>query len=112
MESGSCALTEISTISRINTPALGLEFEVSQTSNVSPSNIGTVLIDFTKLELTPLYLDEVQDLSLVAKVEISNSEDFHELNMGFENGKTYDISDQTELLSLILTKVESSFMVS
>jgi hypothetical protein len=91
LATGSTILTG-STISSIQHPAIGLEFEISAVPNKQPSNIDSILIQFTSLKITPLYLDEDKRLDITVELDIEGESPVTKSasGLGFTNGKTID----------------------
>lgn len=91
--SGSTILSGIG-IGKIQNAALGLEFKISIPDG-TPSNIDSILLNFEKLEITPHYIDDNQDINLTVEVEAGNDGiNTKSSNISVVNGVTEEVSNR------------------
>jgi hypothetical protein len=91
LASGSTVLTG-STISSLQRPSLGLEFELSAVPNKKTSNVDSITVQFTNFEITPVYLDESMGLDISVELDIQDQRTATKTVSGveFTNGQTID----------------------
>lgn len=79
-------------IGLLQRPVLGLEFELSATPNRDPSNVDSILIEFTDLKIMPNYLDESTGIDIKAELDIENRKPVEKTVSGlsFNNGEIID----------------------
>jgi hypothetical protein len=97
LASGSTVLSGIVT-SRIQRPAIGLNFEIS-TPDKNPSEVNSLVIDFETLQITPQYIDERESISVQAEVEVAGStKQSNRFQTSVENGETKELKDRIDAL--------------
>lgn len=95
--SGTSVLTGGIGISQIHRPAIGIDFRI-ETTKKEPKKVDSLLLDFDKLEITPRYLDESENITVQAELDVDNyqPETSDKLNFSVENGKTEQLSKEID----------------
>lgn len=70
--SGSAVLSGTA-LNSLQKPAFGLNFELSTVPNAKPSNISSLLVQFSKFRLTPQYVNSEKDATINIEVKLGNS---------------------------------------
>lgn len=97
--SGGAILTGASLTSTVSRPVIGVDFELTGIDiNKNPKNVGSITIDFNKLQITPKYLDTSRDISVTVELRIDNHEKTTRdaVITNIENGQTVEVKDQIE----------------
>jgi hypothetical protein len=107
--SGTGFLTGGLGLSQTNRPAVGVEFKIN-TPNRKPNNVDNLLIDIDKLEITPSHLDESENMSVQAELDVDNYqlESSDKLNISVTNGRTEKLSKKIDPLLVEGIDTESS----
>jgi hypothetical protein len=93
--SGSAVLSGV-VASRIQRPAVGLDFEIS-TPDKDPSEVDSLLIEFETLKITPKYIDENEPVNVQAKVEVNGRIDkSNEVQTSVVNGETKNLENSID----------------
>lgn len=95
--SGTSVLTGRIGISQIHRPAIGIDFRI-ETTKKEPKKFDSLLLDFDKLEITPRYLDESENITVQAELDVDNYQPktSDKLNFSVENGKTEQLSKEID----------------
>lgn len=112
--SGSGVLTG-STLSSLQRPSLGIEFEISSIPNERPAIIDSLLIKFTQFRITPQYLDESASLDITVELQVQGeSPVIKEVDgVNFTNGSTLDKTEiedrsETDLTNVVIDGIDKS----
>lgn len=100
-------------IGNYNRPVLGLEFNLDAKISKSPSDVSSVLIDFTKFDLVPMYVDESlgnADISITVDVEGSDVLQ-HSVDQRLVNGKRITKDDLDGIIPVIVDGVPDDMPV-
>jgi hypothetical protein len=109
LASGSTVLSGI-VASRIQRPAIGLNFEIS-TPDKDPSKVDSLVIEFETLEITPKYIDEKEPVSIQAKVEVAGRvKKSNEVQASVVNGETKELEDGID--SIVIDGLNASSTIS
>jgi hypothetical protein len=78
----------------LNRQTVGIEFELSTSPDEKPINVDSILVRFTKLELTPQYLDESEEIDVTVDLETDEGSSVTKNASGieFKNGECLDLS--------------------
>lgn len=81
-------------LNSLQRPAVGLDFEISTVPNRKPSDVDSILIEFTNLEITPSYLDDSEDLGIKIELDIDGKDPITKTvsSLSFTNNQTIDSS--------------------
>lgn len=90
-------------------PTLGLDFELSSDSlNTDPSTVDSLLVHFSKFDLTPRYLDDTRPMGVTVAIEMEDGTrtEINANGIGFDNGQTVDLShiasESSDVSSLLI----------
>lgn len=110
--SGAGVLSGVSTISEVQTPAFGLDFEIIGSKiDRNPSSVSRIEVNFTKLEMTPKYVDTNDDVKLSVELELDGYRP-EEKQISFNpiNGHTFKLSNKVNPVSLDVDYKDRSFV--
>lgn len=96
------------TVSNLVRPAFGLEFELTTIPNKEPSNIESVLIDFSKFKLTPQYLNDSKNAVIKIDVTIGQHSEPVSKEVPVTNGETVNSEDLESEIPIVMDKLEFS----
>lgn len=79
-------------------PAIGLDFELSTIPDKNPKDVDSLLVEFSKLEVTPRYLNEDKKITVQARIETDNygTSQSSKHKTSFVNGVTKQLSEEIE----------------
>lgn len=106
--SGATILSGGGALSISRRPVIGVEFDLT-VPNVKPSAVENITLNFTKLQLTPQYIDDSEKLEVKLETGLEN----YNVNATattteqITNGDTTDISGQTPELKLNLPSISN-----
>jgi len=106
--SGATILAGGGALSVSNKPAIGVKFDIS-VPNIKPTAVENITLNFTKLQLTPQYIDDNRKLEIELKtgLENYNVNSTAIITEQITNGDTTDISGQTPTLKLNLPSISN-----
>lgn len=110
--SGAGVLSGVSTISKVQTPAFGLNFEITGSKiDRNPSSISRIEVNFSKLEMSPKYVDTNDDVKLSVALELDGYRP-EEKQISFNpiNGHTFKLSNKINPLFLDVNYKNRSFV--
>jgi hypothetical protein len=109
LASGSTVLSGM-IASRIQRPAIGLNFEIS-TPDKDPSKVDSLVIEFETLEITPKYLDEKEPVSVQAKVEVAGRvKKSDKVQASIVNGESKELESSID--SIVIDGLNASSTIS
>lgn len=96
--SGSAILTGAFGLSQTQRSAVGVNFELSGIPEKNPKNINHLTVNFTKLEITPEYLDESESVTVKTELDVDSHgrDESSEIDVSVTNGETKQLSGRVE----------------
>lgn len=100
LSSGSAILTGALGLSQTQRPAVGVNFELSDVPNKNPEDVDRLTVDFSKLEVTPQYLDESESMQITVSLNLDDhgKDESDPTSVSVTNGVTERLSDDVEPL--------------
>lgn len=78
-----------------NKPVVATNFEVSNNSDLDPTNMNSLILGFDYFEITPLHIDDSHLVTLDITLEISDQyESTKVVDLDLKNGRTMDVSEE------------------
>lgn len=105
--SGSVILSGAAT-SRWQRSTFALDFELSTVPKRKPSNIGSVLLNFSKFELIPHYVDDSKNADIKIDFSIGSYSDSVSKTVDVNNGEVISSQDLSPEIPIVLEDIEAS----
>lgn len=105
LASGSGLLSSFGLISR-QRRSIGVTYELSaKTSDINPSKADSVLLEFDRLEIKPLYLDESAPLDVTIQVSLENGRSTEKTasDISFNNGESIILDNDPNISTLLIS---------
>lgn len=83
--------------------SIAASFEIQKVPEEDPKNIDTILLEFSKLNLKPQYVDKSENpakINISVDLETGSSANKGPFEVEFKNGDEYDISSEVGPISL------------
>lgn len=108
-----CSVLTGSLLDKVSRPVVGVDFELTATPKISPSKVESILLEFEKLNIRPLYLDDNVGLDVTVAVNlegINKNKSKSANNIDFSNNQLIDsghIQDRSgvDISTLVLSNI-------
>lgn len=96
------------TLSGLQRPAFGLDFELTSVPDRKPKNIDSIQIDFSRFNLTPQYVDDSEDATVNIRVVIGSYSESISKSVSFTNGSSVKLSDLRPEIPISVDNINTS----